>query len=251
MTNLLVLASTNAEQANFDFVELMYKGFVGKILSGETGLSVVAGILITAGVFISLLIIAYLLGSLNFGIIISKHFYHDDVRNYGSNNAGTTNMLRTYGTKAAVFTLIGDLLKGLISVLIARFVFGVYAAYYAGLFCIIGHAFPIYYKFKGGKGVAAAAGVILGLDWRIFLICVAIFAILVIGSKYVSLGSIISAMVFPILVDRFDVGLTPGLCKIAAIIIGLFIVFLHRANLKRLFSGQESKISFKKNKKEE
>ena len=121
---------------------------------------------------------AYLLGSLNFAIIISAKQYKQDIRNFGSNNAGMTNMMRTYGRKAAALTLIGDALKAVVSCVIGYVVLGQFGAYMAGLFCIVGHIFPLYYKFKGGKGVVTAGVTILMCNPLVFLIVITIFIII-------------------------------------------------------------------------
>ena len=119
--------------------------------------------------------IPYLLGSVNTAIIVSGAMYHDDVRNHGSGNAGFTNMMRNYGKKAAIITFVGDILKTVLAVLIGWCVFGYLTAYIAGLACLIGHVFPVFYNFRGGKGVVCLATILLMLDWRLFLILLAIF----------------------------------------------------------------------------
>lgn len=240
-----------AKAANIALTETLYKGFLGMFLESTGVSSAVLFYTLIIGSFVVCAAIAYFIGSVNFGIVVSGKFYKDDVRNYGSGNAGATNMLRTYGKRAAAITLIGDLLKGFISVMIARLVFGVICGYVAGLVCILGHVFPIYYKFKGGKGVATTAGVVLALDWRIFLVLIAIFAIIVLGTKFVSLGSIIVAMLLPILVNRMGGALTPPICVLISFIMAAVVVILHRANIKRLLEGKESKISFKSKKNKE
>ena len=124
---------------------------------------------------LALLVVPYFLGSINFGIIISKLFHGEDLREYGSGNAGMTNMLRTYGKRDAAITLIGDALKAVVAVILGRILFGISGGYVAGLTCILGHAFPCYYKFKGGKGVVVTAATIAVIDWRIFLVLLGIF----------------------------------------------------------------------------
>ncbi len=195
---------------------------------------------------------AYLLGGLNFGVIISSLRYHDDVRSHGSGNAGMTNMLRTYGKSAAIFTLVGDVLKTVIAVCVSWFIAGFYQeiTLISGFFCILGHVYPVYYGFKGGKGVAVTAASVLMFDPVIFLILFAMFAIIVGFTKYVSLGSIICMLLFPLLVSNVY---GPGWAVLLALLIGLFVVFCHRTNLVRLFNHTESKISLgkKKDKKDE
>lgn len=189
--------------------------------------------------------IPYLLGSINTAIIVSGVMYHDDIRNHGSGNAGFTNMMRNYGKKAAIITFVGDILKTVLAVLIGWCVFGYLTAYIAGLACLIGHVFPVFYNFRGGKGVVCLATILLMLDWRLFLILLAIFIILVLGTKYISAGSVICAMLFPLILNRMND--TPfKMIEIIALVIAVIIVVKHRENIKRIFNGTESKFAFKK-----
>ena len=143
------------------------------------------------GIGVFLIILAgYFLGSINFAIIISSTQYKQDIRDFGSNNAGMTNMMRTYGKKAAALTLIGDALKAVIACLIGHIILGQLGAYIAGLFCIVGHIFPIYYNFKGGKGVVTAGVTIFMCNPIVFLIIITMFFIIVLISRYISLGSV-------------------------------------------------------------
>ncbi len=201
----------------------------------------------------------YFFGSINAAIIVSKIFFGDDIRKYGSGNAGMTNMLRTYGKKAALFTLLGDVLKTVLAVLLGRFIgfpltsisatgnFVSIGGYIAALFAVIGHTFPIYYKFKGGKGVLSAATAICMLQPLTFLFLFLIFLIIVIGTKFVSLGSVISVMVYPILLDRVN---GTSICTVFAFMIAVIVVYNHRENIKRLLAGQENKLSLGKSKNE-
>ena len=204
---------------------------------------------------------AYLLGSVNFSIVISKIKYHDDIRNYGSKNAGFTNMRRVYGTKAGVAAISGDLLKGVISVLLPLLILGEDPAYIAGLFCILGHCYPIYYGFKGGKGVATAASMILVLEPLVFLMVIAIFVVVTLTTKYLSLGSICAALFYPLILNRFynlvygrvflqfgNTGSDDGyivkasfIITIISVFLSAFIIFKHRSNIKRLWNGNENK----------
>ena len=163
-------------------------------------------------------------------------------------------MLRTVGKKAAVITLVCDILKGIVSILIALligyFVKDVNKAILvqiAGFFAIFGHTFPIFFEFRGGKGVATALGVILLTNWQIGLICLAFVLILIIITKMVSLGSIMAAILFPVLTIFIQTNyIEPGNYIIFGIAVGLLVVFNHRKNLKRILEGNENKISFKK-----
>lgn len=208
---------------------------------------------LTIGILLTLAI-GYLLGGINFGVLISSRRYHDDVRSHGSGNAGATNMLRTYGKSAAILTLVGDALKAVVAILIGTLLIGQnhLAAYLAGFAAIVGHVYPCWYHFHGGKGVVVSAVTILMIDPVVFLILFAIFAIIVVYTKYVSLGSIIGMLVFPLLMYNMH---GPGLHVIYSLVIALFVVFCHRTNLVRLFNHTESKISLghksKDGKKEE
>ena len=224
-----------------------------------------------AAAFVVCMIVPYLLGQLNFAIIISKKKFGVDVRDYGSGNGGTTNMLRTFGKKSAVVTLVGDMGKAIVSCLIGYLLLGRLGAFLAGLFCILGHTMPIKYKFKGGKGVACAAAVILMTDlgnaWFvpfIFLILLFVFAVIAVGLKYVSLASVMCMLIYPLFLYEveqlfFDaykradgtviVNKEMGLYIVCAFLMAALIVFMHRENIKRLWRGQESKLDLSKKKK--
>lgn len=203
-----------------------------------------------SAVYVLVALVAYLIGSINFAIIFSKKFAGFDVREKGSKNAGTTNVLRTVGKKAAVLTLICDILKGVVSVLLAMLAAYIWKEtdaevlkYLAGLFAIIGHTWPVYYGFKGGKGVATSLGVLLMVNAQIGVICLVFALIIMIATRWVSLGSILAAILFPIL----TVFMTDNFwAKVISILIGLLVVFNHRSNIKRLKKGTENKLSFKK-----
>lgn len=195
----------------------------------------------------------YLLGSISTAILISTKKYGQDIRTFGSGNAGATNMLRTFGKGAAAKTFLGDMAKCAASVIIGRLLIGETGAYIAGMFCMLGHIFPCYFKFKGGKGVVCAATMILFVDPVIFAVLIVVFAVIVLISRYVSLGSIICGFIYPAVVFyRFKLGIsspaTPFIL-ICSVMIGFMIILMHRENLKRLYRGRERKISFgKKNK---
>lgn len=194
-------------------------------------------------------ILPYLLGSLNAAIIVSRYRYHDDIRNHGSGNAGLTNMGRVFGKQAALLTLVGDVAKQFVSVLIGIVVCGELGAYFAGVFCMMGHILPLYYHFRGGKGVLTAATMVLMIDWQVFLIAFLLFALTVLITQYVSLGSIIGGFALPGIVYSSAVlrGTRPSLpAMVFSIFIGLLLIFMHRANIRRLFQGTENKFKFKK-----
>ena len=192
--------------------------------------------------------VPYLLGSVNTAILVSRHFYHDDIRNYGSGNAGFTNVMRTYGKKAAIITFAGDIFKTMVAILIGWSVFGYLTAYIAGFACFLGHIFPVFYNFKGGKGVLCMGTIMLMLDWRIFLMLLVVFVGIVLATRYISAGSVICAMMFPLVLNRLN---NTGIYMIefVAIAIAVIVVLKHLGNLKRIFNGTESKFAFKKSKK--
>ena len=231
------------------FNKILSYGFFG-IISSNSNSETVAAVLTLIGALICI-IAPYLLGSMNFAIIISKAKYGSDIRNHGSGNAGMTNMMRTYGKSAAALTLAGDALKAILSGVIGYVTIGMYGAYIAGMFCILGHMFPVYYKFKGGKGVVTAYASILMCDPAVFLVLLLIFVIIVAFTKYISLGSVMCMLIYPVILDRmhkFFNGVT-GPYVIIAILNAALIIFMHRENIKRLLKGNESKFSFKKGQK--
>ncbi len=212
-----------------------------------------AGILLCAAV-------GYLLGSLNSAIIISHLFLRRDIRAHGSGNAGTTNMLRTYGTKYAVMTLVFDMLKGALATMLGFAVFTMGGAAVAGFFCVFGHMFPVYYRFKGGKGVATTGMVALMLDPWTFLVMLLVFVAITLMTKFVSLASIMCALLYPLLLNAFfpspymvEGDIIPtgkGLVLLMGLLTTAFVVFMHRENIKRLWNGKESKISFSRKSKD-
>ena len=200
--------------------------------------------------YIIVSIIAYLLGSISFSVIFTKKLAGFDVREKGSKNAGSTNVLRTAGKKIAILTLVCDILKGLIAVLFAKIIGEMdhfdhieYLVQVAGIAVVLGHTFPIFFGFKGGKGVATSLGLILLINWQIGLICLVFALILIISTRMVSLGSVSAAVLFPVLTMFITENyIVPGDYKIFGILLGVFVCFNHRANIKRLLKGQESKI---------
>lgn len=224
--------------------EFLYKGWLG--LLAEKG-SIPVWLWITAIVFCAVL--GYLLGSINCAVVISKLKYGDDIRKHGSGNAGATNMSRTYGKSAGIATLLGDVLKTVAAVTVARFICGDVIAYMTGMFCALGHAFPCYYGFRGGKCVAVTAAMALALDPVVFIIVFAVFALVLAGTKYVSLASISAALMYPLILNnlmkiRYGHG---DLRIVFVLVVCVLIIFLHRENIKRLIDKKENKFSFKKN----
>ena len=201
-------------------------------------------------------IVAYLIGSISFSVIISKKMAGFDVREKGSGNAGATNMLRSVGKKAAVLTLLCDALKGVVAILFAIIV-GVIAknsdksllVQIAGVLVVVGHTFPVFFNFKGGKGVATSLGVLLMTNWKIGLICLVFALVLMALTKMVSMGSVGAAILFPVLVLFIHTNYTVSAGSsyfVYSIILALIVAFNHRSNIKRILNGTENKISFKK-----
>ena len=223
-------------------------GYYGPIGSRFTSLPLPAE-LILLGLCI---LIPYLLGSVNTAIIVSGRFYHDDIRNHGSGNAGFTNIMRIYGKRAAIITFAGDILKTVVAILFGWCYLGMLTAYIAGFSCFLGHIFPVFYQFRGGKGILCLTAILFMLDWRIFLILLAVFLLMVGMTKYISFGSILGSMLYPLLFNRmnrnhpFD---GVYICQLITVLIAVIVVIKHWGNLKRIFSGTESKFEFRKSKK--
>ena len=210
-------------------------------------------------------LVSYLLGSISFAVIFSKLFAKKDVRDEGSGNAGMTNVLRTIGKLPAVLTLVCDLLKAIAAIYLSRWIFSYLpfnemvnvGAYVGGIAVVIGHIYPVFFNFKGGKGVLTCAGVFLVLDWKLCLLSILIFLIITLSTGYVSLGSILSMAAAPIstlivgLTLRADVLMTRTVIwqTIFLCIIAGTSIFMHRSNIKRLLNGTEN--CFKKKKKAE
>lgn len=213
-------------------------------------------------------VIAYLLGSINTAVIVTRIVTKGkkDIREMGSGNAGFTNVLRSVGKVPAIFTIVCDALKAIIAVYVGGLLFSFMSVgdlsienvakigmYISGFACIIGHSYPIYFHFKGGKGIVTAAGMMLVLDWRVFLLILGTFLIVFICSKIISLSSLVSAVLFGfytfILAYFADHGsaLYVTFCTVASFGIGLFVIIKHKDNIKRLMKGEEKKITAKKN----
>lgn len=208
--------------------------------------------------------VSYLLGSCNSSIIVVKLLKGEDIRKFGSFNAGLTNTLRCFGKLPAALTLIGDLMKGIAAVLICRFIctlMGVglgpdadthFIGYVAGFFAVIGHILPLYYGFKGGKGVLVGVSVFLVIDPIVFGILILVFAVILALSKYVSLSSIIATICCPFvtfLIQYFAEGTSLKLSLIYTLMtvpICILVIFMHRTNIVRLKNGTENRFSFHK-----
>ena len=201
------------------------------------------------GIYLAVAVIAYFIGSINFSVIISRKMAGFDLREKGSKNAGTTNMLRTVGKKAALIVLLCDILKGIVAILIAKIISSnvdsAVATQIAAFCVVLGHTFPIFFEFRGGKGVATSIGVLLMINWEIGLICIVYGVTMIVLTR---IGSITAAILFPILTIFIKVHyIADGYgYTVFGIIMAAFILFNHRANIKRLSEGTENRISFKK-----
>ena len=223
-------------------------GFIGHYInqnsaaaSGSTLLTVwVLGVIACA-------VLSYLLGSINFAIIISGKAYKQDIREFGSKNAGMTNMMRTYGKRAAGLTLLGDALKAVVAGFLGYALLGQLGAYIAGTACVVGHVFPVFFKFKGGKGVVTTAMTILMCNPYVFLVLFALFVVIVLSTRYISLGSVMCMLIYPFFLSAIDTWLAGGCPYVLfALLISLLVIFKHKDNIIRLRQGTESKFSFKK-----
>ena len=192
-------------------------------------------------------LIAYFCGCFNGAVIVSKYILRDDVRNHGSGNAGLTNFYRNYGAKCAPMVIAFDMLKVVGAVLLGNYFlgyllgWGAAGKYFGALFCVIGHMFPVFYGFKGGKGILCSGTLLLLLDWRIALVGWGAFVVLWLTTRYVSLGSVAAAVSLPF-TTYFVFHNTA--CTVLGTCISLLVLWAHSSNIKRLLSGTESKFHF-------
>lgn len=186
-------------------------------------------------------IIAYLIGSISSAIIAGRFIFHVDIKKVGSGNAGTTNAIRAFGKKAGIMVFIFDCLKGFIGTYLGYLIAGGLGSYAGALGAIIGHSFPVYFGFKGGKGIATAVGILLYLDTKMILLLLGIFAIIVILTKYVSLGSIVTVILAPIYTYIYHFDEKP-IYFYTILALSSLILFNHRSNIIRLIKGKERKI---------
>lgn len=208
--------------------------------------------MITTGDMLIMLIMGYLIGSCNFAVIYSKLFKKDDIRKHGSGNAGATNVLRTYGKGPAAAVFLLDLLKGVVAVLLARLFYSAdtrdICACFAAFGAVLGHNFPCYHGFVGGKGVATSFAVLLVLDWKIALIALGVFLVIVLITRYVSVGSISASVAAPaaaIVFKCVNNSTSLAVC-VFAVCMGLLCIVRHKENIVRLRQGKENKIGKKK-----
>jgi len=197
--------------------------------------------------YLLIIIIGYLLGNISLGIFIARAYGIKDIRKVGSGNAGTTNVLRNLGWLPSVLTLVGDCLKGLVAALIGKWLAGDSGMILGGTFAVIGHDFPVFFKFKGGKGVATNLGMIIAINPVIALIITPIVLAVVAITRYMSVGSILACFLYPALMVIFKAG-QPHYAAfvLSAFFAGALALFQHRANLLRLIQHKENRLDFKK-----
>jgi len=261
-------------------MNILQEGFLNRILaSGAVGDELFFFCIKPIAILLSCVIVPYLFGSVNSAIIVSRVLFHDDIRRHGSGNGGATNMFRVFGAKGAIPTIIGDVLKSVLSVLLGALCCGFWYAgsfsfalapdpaelfvlsvgsnplvvgtYLAGAFCILGHVFPVYYRFKGGKGVLSSFIVALFLNFWLALILFTVFVIVVAFTRYISLGSSVGAALYPVFLAPLFRGLYGGAYPpiyivLFAFFIAAVIIYKHIPNIKRIMDGEESKFSFRR-----
>lgn len=189
-------------------------------------------------------ILSYLIGSIPFSFLTAKYLGGIDIRNYGSGNTGATNVFRTLGKKSGAIAFGGDFLKGFIVAMLVKIFIGIDVAVVCSVFAVIGHCYPVFLGFKGGKGVATTGGTIFALYPLIGFILLFSVILIIIVSRIVSLASISAAVLFPIISLLFK---THNYFLIYSIVLSLFVIYRHKSNISRLIAGKESKISFKSN----
>lgn len=187
------------------------------------------------------IICSYLAGSVSFGILAGKLLKGIDIRKYGSGNTGVTNVLRTLGKGPAIAVLIGDVLKGIVGVIIGLYFGDVFYGMVGGFAVVTGHIYPLYFGFRGGKGAATGFGVVLMLAPDVMAVGAIVFILTIVVTRYVSLGSILGAVISVIMSFVFDKALS---IQVFLIITAAFVIFQHRSNIVRLYQGKENKISF-------
>lgn len=188
-----------------------------------------------------IILVSYLIGCFSSAYFLGKVSKNIDIRSYGSGNAGATNALRVLGKKMGILTFVLDILKGIIAVFLGQIILGFNGGLLASIFVVLGHNFPVFLGFKGGKGVATSLGVLLVLNWPTGLICLLIGVIFIVITRYVSLGSVMASITAPIVIvltsDSID-----KLLYLTTLLLALLSIFRHKANIVRLLKGEENKL---------
>lgn len=197
--------------------------------------------MITVLKIMAVLVVGYILGSVSAAVLVSKGVFKSDVRDSGSKNAGTTNMARVYGMSAGLLTLVGDILKTVISITAGKLLLGEMGFALSAMACIAGHCWPVFFNFKGGKGVAVCGGIAIMLGWEYVVSLIGLFFVIAVITRYVSLGSLIAvAMLIPALLIFNNYGIW---MYIMAVFMIACVWYMHRGNIKRLLSGTETKFA--------
>jgi acyl phosphate:glycerol-3-phosphate acyltransferase len=194
---------------------------------------------VEAVAFVVMLFVSYLIGSIPFGLVVGKLFFHVDVREHGSGNVGTTNVFRVLGTKAGVAVLILDMLKGYVPALVASLIFNPWFTIFIAAAPVVGHMYSIFLKGRGGKGIATGAAVVLALEPRAFAVIILVWIFLVLVTRYVSIASLTATFLVPVLVIWWG---DPLPYQIAAVLVTIVIFYAHRGNISRLVHGEEHRI---------
>jgi len=189
--------------------------------------------------FVILLVLAYLAGSIPFGLVVGKLFYGVDVRQHGSGNVGTTNVFRVLGKKAGVAVLVCDMLKGYIPAALAAALFDPWFAIFIAAAPVVGHIYSIFLKGRGGKGIATGAAVVLALVPLVFAIILVVWIVLLLTTRYVSVASLVAAFLVPVLTISLD---EPVPYKIAGVLVAVIVWWAHRGNIQRLLAGEEHRV---------
>ncbi len=192
-------------------------------------------------VFVPLLVAAYLLGSIPFGLVIGKLFFDIDIREHGSGNVGTTNAFRVLGKKAGIAVLVCDMLKGYVPALVASLIFGPWATIFIASAPVAGHMYSIFLRGSGGKGIATGSAVALALAPVIYVVALAVWIAVLLGTRIVSLASLAAALVLAVLTFVMD---EPLPYQIAVVLVLVLVIWAHRSNIRRLFLGCEPRVTF-------
>ena len=194
---------------------------------------------------ISCIIISYLLGNISGGMIFGKLLFNKDIRDYGSKNAGTTNALRVFGLKAGALTFIIDVLKSILACFIGMKLIGLNGVLLAGIFVVLGHNWPVFLNFKGGKGIASSFGFIIFLDYKVAILAITVFIAIVLLTKYISLGSML-ATIYALPISYIIFGYRDTNVLLTFVFLAGLTIFRHKGNIIRLLNGTENKITVKK-----
>ena len=194
-------------------------------------------------------VLSYFLGCFNGAILVSKYVFHNDVRSHGSGNAGLTNFYRTFGGPWTLVVILGDVLKMVVAIFLSQWLMGPFGlevpvSYWSDFFVMLGHVFPVFFRFRGGKGVLSAGTAVAILDWRVFCLVMGLFLLGVICTRWVSLGSILAGIAFPF--GTWLIAKADPFCILFSALCGVLLLIMHRGNIVRLLKGEERRFRFSK-----